>query len=71
MRSGSVNLSATTGTFMEAGSYGYLWSSRMDSGISSAYDLWFSNQAIYPSNTNWRAHVFGLPLRCLSTVLDI
>ena len=62
MRSGYIHLT-NSGVFVEAGSYGYSWSSHSKSSIVDAYNLWFDEQAVYPSNSNWRAHVFGLPLR--------
>ncbi len=69
-------LSPDNGKFWDAGLNGYWWSSRGSStrwdGVTtpSGYYLTFDATGVYPStgpSNRW----YGLPLRCLSTVLDI
>ncbi len=76
MRSGQVNLSASTGALRDDGIDGYWWTShgsskRFDNvSAPSAYNLNFDATRLYPSagpDNRW----FALPLRCLSTVLDM
>ena len=68
VRSGSIELSTTAGTFRVTGNAGYYWSLHATSTTTHAYLL-----AIYvevnPLHSGNRYG--GIPLRCLSTVLDI
>ncbi len=77
VRSGHVYLPGVSGTgFGRAGLRGYGWSSRASStrndgaAIPSGYGLVFSNSVVTPSHGPDERYL-GLPLRCLSTVLDI
>jgi len=76
VRSGFVNLAVSADTFRYAGVNGIWWSSRASSTnasgttMPSAYFLDFTASTVRPShgpNTRY----FGIPLRCLSTVLGI
>ena len=76
VRSGSVYLPNTAGTFGYAGHSADYWSSRGSStrydGVStpSAYRLLFNATGVYPSNGP-NNHYIAFPLRCLSTVLGM
>ncbi len=68
VRSGDIYLPAT-GTFRDAGQYGYWWSSRSYSTVTDAYRLGFHATIVSPSLSLARWYAF--PLRCLSTVLGM
>ena len=71
VRNGHVYPGGTAGTFRLAGDVGYEWSSRT-SPTSSTLAYWFEFIATEsrPSFGPYDRHN-GLPLRCLSTVLDM
>ena len=76
VRSGHVYPGGTAGTFRLAGDVGYEWSSRASSThwqggtYPCAYLLDFQVSVVSPSQGPYeRWH--GIPLRCLSTVLDM
>ena len=77
MRSGYIFLPRGDDvTLMYSGAYGQNWSSRGDNTrfdgeiIPSTYHLVFKDIEILPSNGP-DSRFYGLPLRCLSTVIDI
>ncbi len=70
VRSGYINPGSSAGGFRSAGQWGYDWSLRSYSTAPSAYNLLIFNITdVSPSNTSYR--YYGIPLRCLSTVLGI
>jgi len=76
VRSGYVNPSNSAGTFRDAGSGGFWWSSRGAStrydGVTtpSAYRLHFGVTGVSTSNGPHNRYI-AFPLRCLSTVLGM
>ena len=77
VRSGRIYLPGASGaTFGFASVFGYEWSSRglstnnNGTTVSSGYNLRFNATDVIPSNGP-DAYIYGIPLRCLSTVLDI
>ena len=69
VRSGLIELTVA-GTLRIVGERGYGWSSRAYSPNTFAYNLIFDANTVYPSRNTYNRYD-GIPLRCLSTVLDI